>query len=93
MSTVPDETSDDPVARTRLLRRRMMAAGLAVEAIAEGEPDMFRNLQTRCANCEYADRCEKDLRDTFAASGSQGYCSNCVLLNALSETWWLRAYI
>ena len=93
MSTVPDETSDDPVARTRLLRRRMVAAGLAVEAIAEGEPDMFRNLQTRCANCEYADRCEKDLRDTFAASGSQGYCSNCVLLNALSETWWLRAYI
>lgn len=89
MGTLPDR----PVARSRLLRRRMVGAGLEVEAIASGEPDIFRGLQKRCAICEYADLCERDLRDSFAAPGAKGYCSNRVLLNALAEMWWFRAHI
>jgi hypothetical protein len=93
MGTLPDKMSDRSVARTRRLQRRMVASGLAVNAIARSEPDIFRSLQVRCAVCEHADLCERNLRAISAAPGSKGYCSNVVLLNALSEIWWFRAYI
>ncbi len=93
MPTVTDKMSDGFVARSRLLQRRMVAAGLAVEAIARSEPDIFRGLQKRCAICEYSDLCDSDLRDISAAPGPKAYCPNVVLLNALSEMWWFRAYV
>jgi len=96
MDILPREVTDPSVARAKqagLLHRRMVAGGLAVQAIARSEPGIFRDLQMRCAACEYADLCEKDLRDSSVAPGWKDCCPNVVLLNALSELWWFRAFI
>ncbi len=103
MPSLHQDTCNRPHAQSnegRLLLRRMVALGVAAEAIAGREPEMFQYLKRSCATCEYPAQCAGDLQDISAARASvsafpgwDDYCPNAVLLNALSELPWFRATI
>jgi len=79
-----------PAALPALLSRRLMALGLHSGSIAGSEPATFLDLRTRCGACPWPERCAGDLQGAPADSTWQGYCPNAILLNALTEMWWLR---
>jgi hypothetical protein len=100
MDALPGKASEGAVGRidgSRMLFRRMVAMGIAAEAVASREPEMFQHLKMSCATCEYPDLCARDLHDIGSARhyisavpGWDDYCQNAVLLNALSELCWFR---
>jgi hypothetical protein len=100
MDAPPGKASEGAVGRadrSRILLRRMVAMGIAPEAVVRREPEMFQHLKMSCATCEYPDLCARDLHDISSARhcisaepGWDDYCQNAVLLNALSELWWFR---
>ena len=46
-----------------LLERRLAASGLSVEQVAHSEPQVLRDLQRVCGQCDAGGRCERDLDD------------------------------
>ncbi len=70
-----------------LLGRRMVALGLAPEAVERTEIDIFFDLKRLCVRCECNDRCEADLDDRPADGRWVEYCPNALVLKALAEQW------
>lgn len=79
--------------RPVLLPRRMGALELYPAAVARSEPAAYYDLQTRCARCEYYERCERDLRCDPADPTWRSYRSNATPLIALTELWWLKTLL
>jgi hypothetical protein len=73
-----------------LLLRRLSALRLSPAALAQTEPKILHDLQRRCACCEHHDRCAIDLSRQAVARSWVNYCPNSVMLNALTEAWYLR---
>jgi hypothetical protein len=71
-----------------LLERRMAASGLNVERVAHSEPQVLRDLQRVCGQCEAGARCRRDLDAQDLGEDRQDrlwrdYCPNVVTLDAL----------
>jgi hypothetical protein len=73
-----------------LLLRRLSALGLSPSALAQTELKILQDLQRRCACCEHHDRCTIDLFRQAVDCSWVNYCPNSVMLNALTEAWYLR---
>ena len=73
-----------------LLLRRLSALGLSPEALAQTEPKILADLQRRCACCGQHDGCTIDVSRQAVDRSWVNYCPNSVMLNALSEAWYLR---
>ena len=86
-------SAQTPVSATAvpaLLSRRLVALGLHSNSVAGSEPAAFIDLRTRCGRCASRERCERDLQGARADPAWKSYCPNAILLNALTEMWWLR---
>jgi len=71
-----------------LLERRMAASGLSVERVANSEPQVMRDLQRVCGQCDAGARCERDLDAQDLGEHRQDrawrdYCPNVKTLDAL----------
>jgi hypothetical protein len=73
-----------------LLLRRLSALGFSPAALAQTEPKILHDLERRCACCEHHDRCTIDLSRQAVDRSWVNYCPNSVMLNALTEAWYLR---
>jgi len=73
-----------------LLLQRMSELGLNPDAIVRTQSELFDDLERRCALCEHRDVCIADLSQRRPDRARMDYCPNSVLLNALTEVWWLR---
>ncbi|MFB9262361.1 hypothetical protein ACFFWD_04120 [Bradyrhizobium erythrophlei] len=67
-----------------LLRRRLVHAGLAEDALAVSHGDVLRDLQRVCGLCQVKARCAADLKREKRASPMK-YCPNEQTLRALSR--------
>lgn len=76
-----------------LVVRRMLALGLAPSAITRSESGLVDELARQCTCCGHVDRCITDLRRPSTDRAWRQYCANGVLLDALSELWWLREIV
>jgi hypothetical protein len=70
---------------TNLLERRMAASGLSAERLAQSEPQVLRDLQRVCGQCEDGTRCERDLNANAHDRAWRDYCPNAVTLVALRK--------
>ena len=68
-----------------LLERRMAASGLNVEQVAHSEPQVLRDLQRVCGQCEDDARCEQDLYGDEKSRAWRDYCPNAVTLETLRK--------
>ena len=73
---------------SNLLERRMAASGLSVERVAHSEPQVLRDLERVCGQCEAGARCERDLDAQDLGEDRQDrvwrdYCPNVVTLDVL----------
>jgi 3-hydroxybenzoate/4-hydroxybenzoate---CoA ligase len=64
---------------SRLMRR----LGLDPAAIEQADPQLYREMQSKCAMCEHQDRCGADLEEDIAASDFEDYCPNMDVLVTL----------
>jgi len=81
LQTLAGRWPDSP----NLLERRMDASGLSVEQVADSEPQVLRDLQRVCGQCDVAARCERDLHDDEQDRVWRDYCPNVVTLDALRK--------
>jgi hypothetical protein len=79
LQTLAGRWPDSP----NLLERRMDASGLNVEQVAQSEPQVLRDLQRVCGQCEVGPRCERDLDENKQDRVWRDYCPNVVTLDAL----------
>ncbi|MGA8292272.1 MAG: benzoate-CoA ligase family protein [Rhodoplanes sp.] len=63
----------------RLIRR----LGLDPGAIEEADPQLFREMQSKCAMCEHHDRCGADLDEGVDPANFEDYCPNMDVLVTL----------
>jgi hypothetical protein len=82
-----------PFTKSQLLPRRIAALDLNPASVARSELSVFHHLEGLCVRCGCHAVCDSDLRRDPADPAWKGYCPNAVLLNALTECWWLRAFI
>ena len=68
-----------------LLERRLAASGLSVEQVARSEPQIFRDLQRVCGQCDAGVRCERDLDGDDKDRAWRDYCPNVATLDALRK--------
>ena len=66
-----------------LLEQRMEASGLSAEQAADSEPQVLRDLQRVCGQCDVAARCQRDLDGDEKNRVWRDYCPNVVTLDAL----------
>jgi len=76
-----------------ILVRRMLALDLDPDAVIRAEPRLVRELAARCAGCASRDRCTGDLGRASSDRAWRGYCPVAVLLEALTDEWWLHERI
>src|SRR5947209_9326621 len=69
----PDESN--------LLSRRLGVMGL--EQFAQAEPQVLRDLQRVCGQCDSGRRCERDFNDDLNDRSWREYCPNVMTLDAL----------
>jgi hypothetical protein len=79
LQTLAGRWPDSP----NLLERRLAASGLSVEGIAQSEPQVLRDLQRVCGQCDAGPQCERDLRDDEKDRAWRDYCPNVATLDAL----------
>ena len=68
-----------------LLERRMAASGLNVDQVAHSEPQVLRDLQRVCGQCDTGGRCERDLDGDEKNRAWRDYCPNVATLEALRK--------
>jgi hypothetical protein len=68
---------------SNLLERRLAASGLSIERVAQSEPQVIRDLQRVCGQCEAGTRCGRDLDEGEQDRLWRDYCPNAVTLDAL----------
>lgn len=85
--------ADTEPALPDILMRRMLALDLDPDAVARTEPQLIRDLAQRCARCPSRDRCRQDLERGGADPAWESYCPAAILLDALTEMWWLHEQI
>ena len=61
---------------SNLMPRLMRKLGLDPTAMERDEPQVFRQMQGKCAMCESHDRCAADLDDDASLSEFEDYCPN-----------------
>jgi hypothetical protein len=66
-----------------LLPRRMAALGLKPEDVARNTPEVSRDLQRVCSNCESYGRCMHELDRNPTGSEWEKYCPNASVLKEL----------
>jgi hypothetical protein len=66
-----------------LLFRRMEILGLDSEEVARCEPLKFRQMLSRCDDCEHKRRCVQDIASRAELSAWHFYCPNYDALHAL----------
>jgi hypothetical protein len=65
------------------LERRVAASGLSLERVAHSEPQVLRDLQRVCGQCDAGARCERDLHNDEQDQVWRDYCPNVATLDAL----------
>ena len=68
---------------SNLLDRRLAASGLSVEGIVHSEPQVVRDMQRVCGQCDVGARCEQDLDKDEHKRVWRDYCPNLTTLDAL----------
>jgi hypothetical protein len=71
--------------RADLLSRRIEGTGLVVDQIEGAEPQVMRDLQRVCTQCDDPSRCERDLNRDGSDRIWRGYCPNVATLDALRK--------
>lgn len=66
-----------------LLSRRIKAVGLDETEIRQTAPEVLRDLQRVCGQCDAEGRCERDLNGGVQDRAWRGYCPNVATLDAL----------
>lgn len=69
--------------RSDLLSRRISAIGLQTDQIQGAEPQVMRDLQRVCTQCDGRSRCERDLNRDESDRAWRDYCPNVSTLDAL----------
>ena len=69
--------------RADLLSRRIAGVGLLADQIEGAEPQVMRDLQRVCTQCDDSSRCERDLNRDESNRSWREYCPNVATLGAL----------
>jgi len=68
-----------------LVQKMLVALNVDPKAIANSNPQVMRDLQRLCINCEDKKRCASELKNRTAAENYHEFCPNALTLDTLFE--------